>query len=437
MRSICQVRVWGLWVQLSLLRTILERNSATRPRRSPRRRKSTAIIAGNDIITILLARRRLRKAFSSIAFQAGAAIRWSLRAVADEAPLAAASEPAFGRMGYCQIAMQALDYLTGTQPKDRRRRRLAYWSPVALLLAIGLLGALYQGFSVAVEARRYMAPGRLVNVDGRQMHINCSGSGSPTVVLESGLGRYSLDWIYVQPEVAQFTRVCSYDRAGYGWSEYTAVPRTAANISGELERLLNQSGERPPYILVAQSLGGIIVRNFALRRRDAVVGMVLLESSHEQDEKRMPGRAASVAKSKRSFWKEIIGLYFGIPRITKSCGQDSRTLRPSGETVFLECRTTHYLTVLHEFETLAVAQPAPGPGAFGTMPVVVLMRDINLDNPEQREQDDPTWIQLQQELREMSEVGELVPAKGSGHFINLDKPEVVVAAIRHVWELSR
>lgn len=333
--------------------------------------------------------------------------------------------------------MKAFDSVTITHYQDRKRRRLAYWSPVLLLLLIGLAGILYQDCWVLVEARRYIAPGKLVNIDGRKMHINCSGSGSPTVILESGLDHYSLEWTNIQPEVAQFTRVCSYDRAGYGWSDYTAVPRTAANISSELERLLSQSDERPPYILVAQSLGGIVIRNLALRRRDAVVGMVLLDSSHEEQDNRMPGRYASVAASKRFFWKEILGLYFGIPRITKTCGQDSRTPGLADETVFLECRTTHYLTALHELQTLAAAQPRPGPGAFGTMPLVVLMRDPNVDDPEKRELEDATWLQLQQELRGMSEVGELAIVKGSGHFINVDKPDVVVTAIRHVWGLSK
>src|SRR5437588_7135201 len=120
-------------------------------------------------------------------------------------------------------------------------------------------------------------PGRLVDVGGHRLHLHCTGAGSPVVVLESGFEEFSTDWALVQNPVAQFTRVCSYDRAGYAWSDPGPMPRTYAQINLELETALRRAGERGPFLLVAHSFGGGVVRNFALEHPAAVAGMVLEE----------------------------------------------------------------------------------------------------------------------------------------------------------------
>src|SRR5690349_11529937 len=111
-----------------------------------------------------------------------------------------------------------------------------------LLLALPILGFGYETIAAAVDARRFPPPGKLVAVDGHQMHINCSGEGGPTAVMDAGLGGWSLDWSTVQPEIATFTRVCSYDRAGLGWSEPSAAPADAQHAVENLHRLLASSG---------------------------------------------------------------------------------------------------------------------------------------------------------------------------------------------------
>src|SRR5689334_4275127 len=106
-------------------------------------------------------------------------------------------------------------------------------------------------------------PGRLVDVGGQRIHLNCTGRGSPTVVFENGAGDFSIVWSLVQPRVSEFTRACSYDRAGYAWSDPGARPRTYDQISLELHSALERAGERGPYVLVGQSYGGLVVRGFA------------------------------------------------------------------------------------------------------------------------------------------------------------------------------
>ena len=125
-------------------------------------------------------------------------------------------------------------------------------------------------------------PGELVDVDGHAMHLNCTGEGSPTVVLDTGLGDSSVNVLPVQNSIASFTRVCSYDRAGYGWSEPGPEPRTSEQIVGELATLLEAAGESGPYVLAGHSFGGLNMILFAAEHPDDVAGVVLIDSSHPE-----------------------------------------------------------------------------------------------------------------------------------------------------------
>src|SRR5258708_2150762 len=125
-----------------------------------------------------------------------------------------------------------------------------------------------------------LPPGRLVRVNERRMHIHVTGEGTPTVVFESGMGASCLSWTLVQPQVAQFTRAVSYDRAGHGWSDPPREPRTARPIAQALHTLLDATDVPAPYVLVGHSFGGYVNRAVAHLHRDAVVGMVLVDSVH-------------------------------------------------------------------------------------------------------------------------------------------------------------
>src|SRR6266581_4556210 len=106
----------------------------------------------------------------------------------------------------------------------------------------------YQAIADTRDRRRYPPPGQLVDVNGHRLHLHCQGQGSPTVVLEAGLSHGAIEWGLVQPEVAKFTRVCAYDRAGHGWSEPGPLPRTSRRIAEELHTLLTRAGIEPPYV---------------------------------------------------------------------------------------------------------------------------------------------------------------------------------------------
>jgi pimeloyl-ACP methyl ester carboxylesterase len=120
-------------------------------------------------------------------------------------------------------------------------------------------------------------PGRLVNVGHHRLHIRCDGDGGPAVIFDAALGGSSLSWSLVHPAVAHLTRACSYDRAGFGWSDAGPLPRTAGRIADELHELLRAAAVPPPYVLVGHSYGGLVMRFYASRHPNDVVGLVLIE----------------------------------------------------------------------------------------------------------------------------------------------------------------
>jgi pimeloyl-ACP methyl ester carboxylesterase len=127
------------------------------------------------------------------------------------------------------------------------------------------------------------APGRLIDVGGHRLHLNCQGHGAPAVVLDAALGASSLSWSLVVPGVAAITRTCVYDRAGFAWSDPGPPPRTAGRIADELYELLQRAAVPPPWLLVGHSYGGFVMRLLAIHHPDDVAGLVLLEPAHPED----------------------------------------------------------------------------------------------------------------------------------------------------------
>src|ERR1700686_1083054 len=162
----------------------------------------------------------------------------------------------------------------------------------ALILTLAFVGAIYQVIATRLAEREYPPPGRLVDVGGYRLHIHCSGpegaSGGPTVIMDAGIGECSLGWGLVQPEIAKFARVCTYDRAGLGWSDPAPTPRTSRQIVSDLHALLTNAGIGPPYVMVGHSFGGLNARLYASQFPEDVAGMVLVNSAHEDYPIRLP-----------------------------------------------------------------------------------------------------------------------------------------------------
>jgi pimeloyl-ACP methyl ester carboxylesterase len=164
----------------------------------------------------------------------------------------------------------------------RNRTRVWLVYPVIALVLLSAIGGGYETYRERVERTRYAMPGRLIDVGGHRLHINCTGTGSPTVVLEPGLGEPSTAMALIAPDVASSTRVCVYDRAGRGWSESVGSPRDGVQTATDLHTLLERAGESGPFVLAGHSAGGIYVLNFAQLYPNQVAGVVLLDSMHPE-----------------------------------------------------------------------------------------------------------------------------------------------------------
>ncbi|MFE8601958.1 alpha/beta fold hydrolase [Archangium violaceum] len=260
------------------------------------------------------------------------------------------------------------------RPRRRWLRRLLWMGlGFAVLLVIG---SVYQAVSAAADARDFPPPGRMVDVGGHRLHLNCTGEGRPTVVLESGSSAMSSAWAWVQPEVAKTTRVCSYDRAGVAWSEPGQEPHDAAHVAGQLHTLLANAGESGPFVLVGHSLGGLFVRVYADRYPGEVAGMVLLDASHPDQTERFP---ESVRKQFELGVKMMaiapVLIHVGLVRATGLFDQLGRGLpeRASAEAAVFASSARHVETAHAELLAWAdsTAQVRATRG-LGDMPLLVV-----------------------------------------------------------------
>lgn len=275
----------------------------------------------------------------------------------------------------------------------------------------------------------YPMPGSLVDIGGYRLHLYCTGPEAPvpgpTVILESGLGGTVYDWSRVQPEVAGFARVCSYDRAGHGWSERSPRPRTAAYMAEELAALLDAAALPRPYLLAGHSLGGFTVRGYAHRHPGRVAGLLLLDASHEDQFERLAVNKAIAPTAGRSF---VIGNHYqipaGLPEQVRPVVQALVLLPDSVRTLYGELGGMHQS-----------ALEARAWHALPEVPVTVLAHDsaANARNARALEKA-RRWMGLQTEMASRARYGRFRLVRDSGHFIQLDQPAVVTAALRELYE---
>jgi pimeloyl-ACP methyl ester carboxylesterase len=342
-------------------------------------------------------------------------------------------------------------------PRPRRtiRRRLLRFLGILSLSLVGLLllGLSYQAIASAVDASHYLAPGKLVDIGGYQLHINCTGTGSPTVILDAGLGGTSLDWSKVQPAVARFTRVCSYDRAGYGWSDTGPGPRTSQQIVKELHLLLVHAKISGPYLLVGHSLGGLNMRLYAYRYPGEVAGMVLLDATSEHQFAQFGTYPPFFAPQAVSAGEQQYQLLratapFGVARLALQTGlfplEDAAAYPAFVLPIQLaQAAQTRYYSTQHD-ELAALQESAAQVRAartaspsYGHLPLIVLSQDYSQDHSAQGKQMAATWDALQHDLASLSSNSQHSVAQHSGHFIQLDRPDLAITAIQSVWQQAR
>src|SRR6187200_2167142 len=180
-----------------------------------------------------------------------------------------------------------------------------------LIVVTAAAGATYQWLATRRDLAATPPPGRLVDIGGYRLHLWCTGDGAPAVILDAGLGGTSAGWGFVQPEVARFTRVCSYDRAGMGYSDPGPSPRTARRIASELAELLARGGIAGPVVLVGESIAGFDVRAFASDHPERAAGLVLVDASHEDQSHEVPRMARLVPLLSTIGVLRLFGVSFG------------------------------------------------------------------------------------------------------------------------------
>ncbi|HSR63109.1 MAG TPA: alpha/beta hydrolase [Gammaproteobacteria bacterium] len=273
-------------------------------------------------------------------------------------------------------------------------------------------------------------PGRLVDIGGYQLHISCLGKGSPTVILDAGIGGFSLDWISVQRALADKVQVCAYDRAGYGWSDPGPSPRSTDRIVDELHRLLINAGLQPPYVLVGHSFGGYNVQYYAKLYPGETAGLVLVDSSHPQQAERLPDIPAHREKTK------------GSKVVTLFRGQSSFKYYPEDVLPLLMHVLSWrkmYITQRREFISFTMSgDQVEHSGELPDMPLVVITRGKRVwpEDP-YGNMLESVWSEMQRELSNMTPSARQIIALASDHLIHLEQPRTVASAIMSVIEDAR
>lgn len=328
------------------------------------------------------------------------------------------------------LATPALLLLTFLITKNAGFDALAHQASKAFRYLLGLelialfllaaIGSIYEQRAQKLDRKLYPAPGRLVDIGGYRLHIDCEGKG-PTVVLEYGHQGSYVDWHLVRPQIADFARVCIYDRAGYGWSHTSPKPRIPSVMADELHRLLHSAGEAPPYIFVGHSFGGLNALMFAHKFPSETAGVVLVDAS-------LPEMMSPIGWQEQARLRLMQSVMpFGLPRWRGWCGggvpEQLRGLKQA-----ISCRPSLYGTYYRERSNFPEsAVEVQSITSIGSIPLIVIARDPSMAGNSARE---ARWNQLQLERAKLSSNSEFIVANGSGHDVLLDRPDVITTAVQ-------
>jgi pimeloyl-ACP methyl ester carboxylesterase len=302
----------------------------------------------------------------------------------------------------------------------------------------------------------YTKAQRLVDVDhGRRMNIYCRGAGSPTVVFDAGLGDSSSSWGLIQPTIAARTRACSYDRAGLGFSDPATRASTARNIAEDLHALLTAANIKPPYLLVGHSSSGMSMRVYADLHIDEVVGMVLVDPSHEDQWVRSwaigaPGQKeqmdASLVEQAQCLEAAKKGFVKDTPIYKQCLDYVDEHVSPA----INEAQRPIWATAGWQAAFLSERQNTPYASAeqtratrkqFGDMPIIVLTHAPHAkqqnETQEQGDQRTLLWEDLHCQIAAMSTRGINIIVPNAGHYIQFDRPQIVIDAVNEAIAISR
>ena len=317
------------------------------------------------------------------------------------------------------------------RPKHRLPR-LMFRSAVATVAVVAALagwGAAYEAISSVSDAATFPATGRRVDIGGYSLYLDCRGEGAPTIVMDAGLGGTSPDWSLVQPALAATSRVCTYDRAGMGRSQSSPLPRTPAQLADELHTLLVQGGVPGPYVLVGHSLAGKTIRLFAAEHPGEVAGMVLVDARSEYVDARVPQDEADAfgAALETQGLLLTVARRLGLARAFAPAlvGGDPLPATTATEMVLQQTTPEAIAATTAEGMARAADDAALTGSSLGALPLVVIAADASLAEL-------PNWQAAQEQMVALSSRGRLVVAAHSAHDVPVEKPAIVIDAVRAV-----
>ena len=276
---------------------------------------------------------------------------------------------------------------------SRARRWVVY--PVFAALLLAAVGGVYETSQESPGNAALPMPGRLIDIGGRRLHLNCTGSGSPTVVLEPGLGEpSSMMAAWIAPDVAATTRVCVYDRAGRAWSDDASAPQDGIQLATDLHDLLDRAGEKGPYVLAGHSAGGVYVQAFASKFPAEVAGMVLLDSMHPDQIARLASYPSFKAMFDRASALMAPLARLGVMRaVETSAAATLPSPQRDEERAFLST-PRHNRSIRDEFSELPTAMgQARSLTSLGSRPLIVVTAERDAEDG---------WMSLQNDLAALS-----------------------------------
>ena len=318
---------------------------------------------------------------------------------------------------------------------------------IALLIVAAGVGAVFEFNARRQAAVNFPPVGKMVSIGERSLQIDCRGSGSPTVVFESGLDTYgSLSWATVHDQIAEFSRACAYSRAGMLWSEPADDPRAGEAVTDDLNKLLNAAGEKPLFVLVGHSLGGPYAMIYTERYGADVAGLVFVDASHPDQAQRFqevtgaePGLLMPTifGALRRLTWSGLIRLLPIIPIDGSDLGKIVAAYGPTSFAAVLQEQDAADQTISQAavFRDLGARPLSALTGMRGRTVEDLKAMELNPEQFEQRRALSRVWLELQADQARWSTVSEHQIVPDAGHYIHIEKPEVVINAVK--WVLVR
>ncbi len=315
----------------------------------------------------------------------------------------------------------------------RTVERVVLYGIVIVAIAVGASTAFNASASHHYWAM-HPVPGRIYTVNGYKMHMNCTGTGSPTIILDAGLGNDWTIWGKVQPVLSKTTRVCSYDRAGFGWSQAQPGPRDADHIADELHGLLNQAGITGPIVLMGHSISGIYIRAYATRYPKNVAGLIFVDGSTPLQQDHGPADLRAF-ESKGLTLQILLGktlVPLGVLRDMGQCSQIQLGFEAAAGKMLAEDTCQPRLTATEDewnnFRQSGNETIHTGP--YGDLPVLIFSQDPNHPMPPQipaklGKELATVWNQMQDDLKNLSTRSRRIIAKGSGHYVQTERSDLV------------